>query len=137
MEINDQRQLKIMNPFRRIRENTPSATNPKPQTTLLFLFAAFMFAQFVILRMGNRAGSGFLPEPQQELVYFFLQIIVIGGFLAHALAYNFLQACRSYRLSRRLFQPGIYQYEDCNTVSGSVIKRQGWDSMLEAGHILF
>ena len=100
-----------MNPFRRIRENTPSATNPKPQTTLLFLFAAFMFAQFVILRMGNRAGSGFLPEPQQVLVYFFLQIIVIGGFLAHALAYNFLQACRSYNiltgLSLLLLLPGV------------------------------
>ena len=100
-----------MNPFRRIRENTPSATNPKPQTTLLFLFAAFMFAQFVILRMGNRAGSGFLPELQQELVYFFLQIIVIGGFLAHALAYNFLQACRSYNiltgLSLLLLLPGV------------------------------
>lgn len=100
-----------MNPFRRIRENTPSATNPKPQTTLLFLFAAFMFAQFVILRMGNRAGSGFLPEPQQVLVYFFLQIIVISGFLAHALAYNFLQACRSYNiltgLSLLLLLPGV------------------------------
>ena len=100
-----------MNPFRRIRENTPSATNPKPQTTLLFLFAAFMFAQFVILRMGNRAGSGYLPEPQQVLVYFFLQIIVIGGFLAHALAHRFLQAGISCKiltgLSLLLLLPGV------------------------------
>lgn len=80
----------MMNPFRHTDENTSSVTKHNPQTAMLFLFAAFMFAQFVILRMGNRAGSGLLPKPQQELVYFFLQIIVIGGFLTHALLHSLL-----------------------------------------------
>ena len=48
------------------------------------LFGAFMVLQLVVLRMANRAGSGFLPQPQQELVYLFLQVAVIGGFLLHA-----------------------------------------------------
>lgn len=52
---------------------------------LTLLFGAFMLVQLMILRLGNQAGRGFLPEGQQELVYAFLQVIVILGFLAHAL----------------------------------------------------
>ena len=49
------------------------------------LFSAFMFVQFIILRMGNQAGRGFLAEQHQELVYLFIQIVVICGFFSHAL----------------------------------------------------
>ena len=47
-------------------------------------FASFMIIQLVILRMGNSAGRGFLPDELSEKVYLFLQIIVIAGFLSSA-----------------------------------------------------
>ena len=47
-------------------------------------FASFMFLQFVILRMGNQAGRGFLPDERQEKVYIFLQVFVICGIALHA-----------------------------------------------------
>ena len=52
---------------------------------LTWLFASFMTAQLVILRMGNQAGRGYLAEELQEKVYLFLQVAVILGFLSYAL----------------------------------------------------
>lgn len=48
------------------------------------LFLPFMYAQLVILRAGNAAGRGFLPDDRQAWVYCFLQLPVIAGFLLHA-----------------------------------------------------
>lgn len=52
---------------------------------LTWLFASFMTVQLVVLRMGNQAGRGYLPEELQEKVYLFLQVAVILGFLSYAL----------------------------------------------------
>ena len=52
------------------------------------LFAAFMFVQFVILRLANQAGRGFLPPAQQEYVYLFAQVAAIVGFLGSALFFS-------------------------------------------------
>lgn len=49
------------------------------------LFVSFMFTQFVVLRMGNQAGRGYLSGEHQELVYLFIQVAAILGFLGHAL----------------------------------------------------
>ena len=49
------------------------------------LFFSFMFVQLIVLRMSNRAGRGYLEEQHQELVYLFIQLVVIGGFFSHAL----------------------------------------------------
>ena len=68
----------------------------KRQTRIVWLFASFMLLQFVILRMGNQAGRGFLPDRQQELVYLFLQCAVIPGFLLHAPLYHRLENPRRY-----------------------------------------
>lgn len=86
-----------MNPFRHTDDNAPLAALRKPQPTLVVLFSAFVFAQLVILRMANRAGSGFLPKPQQELVYGFIQIVVICGFFAHTTAHSLLSGRAAYR----------------------------------------
>lgn len=64
----------------------------------IWLFSAFVFVQFVILRMGNQAGRGFLPERQQELVYMFIQIAVILGYFAHALLYRVIRSDGFYRV---------------------------------------
>lgn len=55
----------------------------KKNAVAAFFFASFMFLQFVILRMGNQAGRGFLSAKQQENVYIFLQIFVICGIAFH------------------------------------------------------
>ena len=67
----------------------------KRPTEIIWLFASFMLLQFVILRMGNQAGRGFLPDRRQELVYLFLQCAVIPGFLLHAPACRLLKGGRS------------------------------------------
>lgn len=68
----------------------------KRQTRIVWLFASFMLLQFVILRMGNQAGRGYLPDSRQELVYLFLQCAVIPGFLLHAPLYHRLENPRRY-----------------------------------------
>ena len=57
----------------------------KKHFTAGLFFASFVFLQFLILRMGNGAGRGFLPQARQDRVYVFLQIAVICGILLHAL----------------------------------------------------
>lgn len=61
------------------------------------LFTSFMFVQFVILRLANQAGQGYLPEAQQELVYLFIQIAAILGFVGHALIRSVHSARMRYR----------------------------------------
>lgn len=60
------------------------------------LFTSFMFTQLVILRLANQAGRGYLPETQQEMVYLFIQIAAILGFLGHALFRSFTGIQRLY-----------------------------------------
>ena len=57
----------------------------KKNAAAFALFFSFMFVQYVILRMSNSAGRGYLPENRLEYVYYVLQVIVIAGFLLHAL----------------------------------------------------
>ena len=57
--------------------------NKRKNLYFALLFGAFMFLQLVILRMGNAAGRGFLPDAQQVYVYFFLQFAVIIGYMLH------------------------------------------------------
>ena len=59
------------------RANTP---------VLCAVFGSFMFLQYVILRFCNEAGRGWLSDSWQEFVYYAVQIFVILGFFAHALA---------------------------------------------------
>ena len=66
---------------------------------LSVFLAAFMFIQFVVLRLGNQAGQGYLPVERQENVYFFLQVVAILGFLSHALPYPVLRGKRPYGLA--------------------------------------
>lgn len=61
------------------------------------LFTSFMFAQLVTLRLANQAGRGYLPEKQQELVYLFIQIAAIIGFLSYALYRSFSNLQRAYK----------------------------------------
>lgn len=48
------------------------------------LFSSFMFLQFIILRMANSAGRGFLEDERQEKIYVFIQLFVICGIALHA-----------------------------------------------------
>ena len=70
-----------MNKLRNLFQNNKTLTGT-------LLFAAFMLIQLVTLRMSNQAGSGYLETEQQENVYLFIQIIVILGFLLHALLHR-------------------------------------------------
>lgn len=70
--------------------------------TAAVLFFSFMYLQFIILRFGNQAGRGFMPSDKQELVYVFLQVFVISGFVLFFLAKTFIKAplpCRIITLS--------------------------------------
>lgn len=56
-----------------------------------------MFIQFVILRLANQSGRGYLPETLQEKVYLFIQIAAILGFLTHALFRSFAGIQKLYK----------------------------------------
>ncbi|MBQ9043136.1 MAG: helix-turn-helix transcriptional regulator [Eggerthellaceae bacterium] len=56
---------------------------------LTCLFGAFVFLQFTVLGLANHAGEGYLATEQRNLVYYALQVFVIGGFLLYALFYRF------------------------------------------------
>ena len=60
-------------------------------------FASFMFVQFVLLRIGNRAGRGYLSDARQEHVYYLLQVFVILGFLAFSGAEKALRGRKAER----------------------------------------
>ena len=61
------------------------------------LFGAYVLVQFTILRLANQAGRGYLAEERQELVYLFLQIIVIAGFILHTLLYRLTRKGKGYQ----------------------------------------
>ena len=67
----------------------------KKNAAAALFFASFTFLQFVILRMGNQAGRGFLTDDRQEKVYVFLQIFVIGGAALHAVLHPALKKSRA------------------------------------------
>ena len=56
-----------------------------------------MFIQFVILRLANQSGRGYLPETLQEKVYLFIQIAAILGFLTYALFRSFAGIQKLYK----------------------------------------
>lgn len=45
------------------------------------LFGAFVFLQFTVLGLANHAGEGYLSAEQRDLVYYALQVFVIGGYV--------------------------------------------------------
>ncbi len=49
------------------------------------LFASFLLVQFVLLRLANQAGRGYLPLPRQEQVYLYIQFAVVAGYLGYGL----------------------------------------------------
>ena len=59
--------------------------NSTKTPVLCAIFGSFMFLQYVILRFCNQAGRGYLPDAQQESVYYAVQAFVILGFLVYAL----------------------------------------------------
>jgi len=63
----------------------------KKNIRIILTFFSVMFLQFVILRMGNQAGQGYLSEEKQEKVYIFLQLFMVGGIAAHILLCEFLK----------------------------------------------
>ena len=69
----------------------------KRDLSLTGLFAAFMFLQFTVLGLGNRAGEGYLSAGRRELVYYVLQVFVILGFLAYAGADRLIRGERARR----------------------------------------
>lgn len=71
-------------------EANVTSDKTKRNLYLTGLFAAFMFLQFVVLGLGNRAGEGYLSAERREWVYYALQVFVILGFLAYAAADRFL-----------------------------------------------
>ena len=73
-------------------------TDFKKNTAVGLFFASFMFLQFVILRMGNQAGCGFLTDGQQEKVYVFLQVFVICGIAFHIILNSALKKDRILRI---------------------------------------
>ncbi len=73
-------------------------TDFKKNAAVALFFASFMFLQFVILRMGNQAGCGFLPDGQQENVYIFLQVFVIGGIALHIVLSSALKIGRALKI---------------------------------------
>ncbi len=60
------------------------------------LFGSYMFLNYSILYLGNRAGQGFLPANRQERVYYWLQIFVIAGYVCFAV-YHKLRSNRKGR----------------------------------------
>ena len=65
------------------------ADKTKRTLILAAFFAAFLFLQFTVLWMGNRAGQGYLAVEQREKVYYVIQVFVILGFFSHAALYRF------------------------------------------------
>ncbi len=60
----------------------------KRELYLTCLFGAFVFLQFTVLGLANHAGEGYLATEQRSMVYYALQVFVIGGFLLYSLYYR-------------------------------------------------
>ncbi len=56
----------------------------KYEGSLTLFFAAFLFLWMTVLIPANHAGEGRLSARQMELVYYALQVFLIGGFLSYA-----------------------------------------------------
>ncbi len=76
--------------------------------TLTGLFASFMYLQFVVLRLANGAGSGFLSVERQEQVYYWLQVFVILGFLAYAFLHRRAGSGRTETAVLRIALAGLF-----------------------------
>lgn len=66
---------------------------------LALLFFSFVFLQLTFLRLGNQAGSGWLPDEWGKFVYVLIQAAVIGGFALHLPAYRLFGEKRGYGIS--------------------------------------
>lgn len=71
-------------------------TNKSLTGTLLF--AAFVLLQFLTLRFANQAGQCYLSAEVRELVYLFIQVAVIAGFLLFALPQKFIGGKKAYKI---------------------------------------
>ena len=80
------------------RKEIKMRTDFKKNAAVAIFFFSFMFLQFVILRMGNQAGRGFLPDGQQENVYIFLQVFVICGIALHIVLSSALKKDRALKI---------------------------------------
>lgn len=80
------------------RREIKMRTDFKKNAAVALFFASFMFLQFVVLRMGNQAGRGFLPDGQQENVYIFLQVFVICGIALHIVLSSALKKDRALKI---------------------------------------
>lgn len=70
----------------------------KSKNALLTVFlSSFLFLQYIILRLANQSGSGFLPKSEQELVYCFTQVAVILGFACHFVLRPFIRSDKAYK----------------------------------------
>ena len=69
----------------------------KQSLRLAGFFAAFMFLQFTVLALCNRAGEGCLSVEDREGVYYLLQVFVILGFLAYATSHRLFRSGRAER----------------------------------------
>lgn len=78
-------------------KNILSSLQKNINIRMTVLFSAFMFVQFIILRMSNQAGRGYLEQQHQELVYLFVQLVVICGFFSHALIKAVVKRERTYK----------------------------------------
>ena len=79
----------------------------KREIFLTGLFAAFMFLQFAVLRLGNSAGEGYLSTQRRELVYYALQVFVILGFIGYA-AFDRLPVGTRVRRGVAFFVLGVF-----------------------------
>ena len=71
--------------------------NANRRASLACLFGAFVFLQFTVLGLANHAGEGLLAAEQRDLVYYALQVFVIGGFLLYVLLHRL---CAGKRIRR-------------------------------------
>ena len=75
--------------------NLPDST--RRRVSLACLFGTFVFLQFTARGLANHAGEGYLSTEQRDLVYYALQVFVIGGFLLYSL---FHRCCTGERIRR-------------------------------------
>ena len=71
----------------------------KQNLSLTCMFGAFVFLQFTLLGLANRAGEGYLTTAQRDLVYYVLQVLVILGYLLYSLISRLCFSGRARRIT--------------------------------------
>lgn len=91
----------------------------KRTASLTAFFGSYVFLQYAILYMCNRAGSGFLSEAGSERVYYWLQIFVIAGFLCYAAANKHFGTEKAETFVRRNVLGGLVAWSALLIFTGS------------------